>query len=302
MAFLSVIIAAHNAGKTLPATLNSLRKASGPALNELEVIIINDSSDDDTQTVIDQWLVAHPATITETVNFKNVGQVRNRAVSLSSGDYITMLDSDDLLKPGSLGDAVDFLKKHSPDMLLTHLLEVWDKNKITDAWGGFSPVSLITQEAIRRFLIHKDFQAHLIGQFIHRDLYQRNPIPALSCYEDFAVFPAMLSQAKRIFFQPSGHYYYIKRKDSLSTVLDASKITHLVDCTQSMENVFPQAFKELINCHWLDIYTNHKQRLNSLQHDTVATRINQLYSTRFFFSKDVRFSYKKRAIKALWKK
>ena len=243
MAFLSIIIAAHNAENTLHATLESLQNAIENAGDDVEVIIINDSSNDSTQDIIEAWLPKLPHAQCQYVEYRNVGHVRNSAVSLASGDYITMLDSDDLLKPGSIRDAVAFLKAERPDMLLTRLLEIRDMRKITSAWQGFTPVSLSQNDAIKRFLQHKDFQAHLIGQFIHRKLYASNPIPSMVCYEDFAVFPGMLMQSHKIFYQRQGHYYYIKRSDSLSSRLDASKIATLVECTLQMENTFPQSFK-----------------------------------------------------------
>lgn len=110
MAFLSVIIAAHNAEATLHATLSSLLAAIG---QDTEVIIFNDSSEDATQAIIEEWSPKFPQIITRTVNFRNVGRVRNSAVALASGEYITMLDSDDCLKPGSLGDAMTFLDRKS---------------------------------------------------------------------------------------------------------------------------------------------------------------------------------------------
>ncbi|MRE94831.1 glycosyltransferase [Enterobacter bugandensis] len=302
MAFLSIIIAAHNAENTLHTTLESLQNAIENAGDDVEVIIINDSSNDSTQDIIEAWLPKLPHAQCQYVEYRNVGHVRNSAVSLASGDYITMLDSDDLLKPGSIRDAVAFLKAERPDMLLTRLLEIRDMRKITSAWQGFTPVSLSQNDAIKRFLQHKDFQAHLIGQFIHRKLYASNPIPSMVCYEDFAVFPGMLMQSHKIFYQRQGHYYYIKRSDSLSSRLDASKIATLIECTLQMENTFPQSFKQLINCHWFDIYSNHRQYLTDLQLKQVKARVNALYSFSFFFSRDVRFSYKKRVIEALWKK
>jgi len=302
MAFLSVIIAAHNAEDTLNATLESLHAAIDNAGDAVEVIIFNDSSVDATQDIIEKWLPAFPHAQSRYVEYRNVGHVRNSAVSLASGDYITMLDSDDRLKPGSLRDAVAFLKAQRPDMLLTRLLEIRDIRKITAFWQGFTPVSLSQRDAIKRFLQHKEFQAHLIGQFIHRKLYENNPIPSMVCYEDFAVFPAMLMQAEKICYQRQGHYYYIKRSESLSSRLDASKITTLVECTFKMEKTFPQAFKNLINCHWFDIYSNHRQHLTDQQLKFVKARVNALYSLSFFLSSDVRFSYKKRVIEALWKK
>ncbi len=302
MAFLSIIIAAHNAKDTLNSTLESLQNAIEGAGDDVEIIIFNDSSNDSTQDIIEAWLPTLPNAQSRYVEYRNVGQVRNSALSLASGEYITMLDSDDRMKPGSIRDAVAFLKTEHPDMLLTRLLEIRDTKKITADWQGFSPVALSQHEAIKRFLQHKDFQAHLIGQFIHRKLYASNPIPSMVCYEDFAVFPGMLMQSSKIVYQRQGHYYYIKRNDSLSSRLDASKITTLVDCTLQMEKTFPRSFKHLVNCHWFDIYSNHRQHLTDLQLKLVKQRVNALYSLSFFFTCDVRFSYKKRVIEALWKK
>lgn len=197
MAFLSIIIAAHNAKETLHTTLESLQNAIEGAGDDVEIIIFNDSSNDSTQDIIEAWLPAFPNAQSRYVEYRNVGLVRSSALSLASGEYITMLDSDDRLKPGSIRDAVAFLKTERPDMLLTRLLEIRDTKKMTAEWQGFSPVALSQHEAIKRFLQHKDFQAHLIGQFIHRKLYESNPIPSMVCYEDFAVFPAMLMQAEK---------------------------------------------------------------------------------------------------------
>lgn len=44
MAFLSIIIAAHNAQDTLDATLQSLQNAIDNAGDDVEIIIFNDSS------------------------------------------------------------------------------------------------------------------------------------------------------------------------------------------------------------------------------------------------------------------
>ncbi len=71
MAFLSVIIAAHNAEATLHATLSSLLAAIG---QDTEVIIFNDSSEDATQAIIEEWSPKFPQIITRTVNFRNVGR------------------------------------------------------------------------------------------------------------------------------------------------------------------------------------------------------------------------------------
>lgn len=301
MPFLSIIIAAHNSGSTLRATLSSLLLALDQT-EDAEVVILNDSSTDATQNIIDEWRLQLPNVRTEQVSYRNVGKVRQHAISLSSGDYITMLDSDDLLKPKSLQDAINFLRVNKPDMLISRLLEVNDPNEAMAEWRGFSPEILTKQEAIRRFLIHRDFQAHLAGKFIRRELYLQSPIPHISCYEDFAVFPAMMMNSNNIFYQHDGYYCYVKTPNSLSSALNADKINHLYDCTLSMEQTLPSEYQQLMNCHWFNMYVNHGKHLTKTQLNTVKDRVGRIYSLSFFLSKDIRFSFKKRAIKALWKK
>ncbi|WP_434661087.1 glycosyltransferase family 2 protein [Klebsiella sp. MISC125] len=301
MPFLSIIITAHNCELTLAETLESVKKAIDFE-KDVEVIVLNDSSYDKTQQIIERYAETFSSVQIREVQLKNVGRVRNIAVQMARGEYITMVDGDDLLKPRSLRDAVVFLKQHRPDLLLTHLIETRNLSAINSNWAGFSPIKLPQNEAVRRFLIHKDFQAHLIGQFIRKDIYLCAPIPSMTCYEDFAVFPAFLMHSQNIWFQKEGHYHYVKRANSLSSVLDKTKIRHLINCTKRMERVFPSSFHWLVCCHWLDIYLKHAQLLTHEQISIVEEKIKSTLSPGFFMSPDVRLSYKKKAIQALWKR
>lgn len=213
---LSIIIAAHNSGNYLKDTLRSLLEALGNSIKKCEIILVNDSSTDDTATLLTDFAHAIPQAGYFHVEFKNIGKVRNFAIANSNGDYITMLDSDDLLKRDSLQEVMAFLEAKDPDLLLTKLHEVHDLAAVDKTWKGLRPELLSVDETIVRFLNHKDFQAHLIGQFIKRPLLQASPIPAFTCYEDFYVFPSLLTQSKTIVFSRESHYLYIKRSTSLS--------------------------------------------------------------------------------------
>jgi glycosyltransferase involved in cell wall biosynthesis len=299
---LSIIIAAHNCEKTIEATFQSLLNALGSAIVQTEIIIINDGSVDSTAEKITSFSHKYSQVIISNVNYKNVGQVRQHGISLSCGKYITMLDSDDILKAGSLPSIFNFLRDVQPDMLLTRLHEVRDLTKIDHGWSGLHPEKISQDEVITRFLIHKDLQAHLIGQFIKRDIYLNNEIPPMTCYEDFYVFPRMLMAAINIYFQFDSHYYYIKRPGSLSTALDRDKITNLLTCTVKMENDLPAKFEHLILCHWLDIYLKYYDLLKEKEHqDLVKNHVLKSHSFGFFIDKLVRFSYKRKALSTLWK-
>lgn len=299
---LTIIIAAHNCEKTIDATVESIVNALGPSIVHCEIIIINDTSTDSSGEKIAALANLVRQISVSKVNYKNVGRVRQHGVSLSRGKYITMIDSDDLVKAGSLVSIMAFLEEMQPDMLLTRLHEIRDLNEIDHKWSGLNPENITQAETIKRFLIHKDLQAHLGGQFIKRDIYLANEIPAMTCYEDFYVFPSMLMLAKDIYFQRDSHYYYIKHAESLSTALNPDKISDLITCTIRMGEILPSCYRYLILCHWLDIYIKNKIWLQDTKYkDIVRKHVLMTHSLGFFLNPSVRFSYKRKALSTLWK-
>ena len=300
--FLSIIIAAHNSEKTLPGTLKNLQDACGNNFSGIEVILIDDSSNDSTGEIIRKFAADHTQVHSFKVNYQNIGQVRQFGIEKSRGDYITMLDSDDLMKHSSLPIIIDFLKEKSPDVLLTKLIEVRQISNVDYKWKNHQAKKLSRDEAIELFLIHKDVQAHLIGQFIKREHYLQNIIPPMTCYEDFYVFPNILSSSQKIYFLRNGHYFYIKRSSSLSNSPDKQKLTNLIICTEKMTELLEIKFRQLILCHWLDVYLKHTKLLQkSDEMDIVRKYIRETWTFSFLASPNVRLSYKRKSINLLYR-
>lgn len=300
--FLSIIIAAHNSESTLPETLQNLLDACVYDFTGIEIILINDSSTDSTAKIVQTFAANHTQVRPFNVSYRNIGQVRQFGIENSTGDYITMLDSDDLMMHDSLATIIDFLKEKRPDILLTKLIEVREKSSIDYKWHNQMPKQISRDEAINLFLTHKDVQAHLIGQFIKREHYLENVIPSMTCYEDFYVFPRILSRSQKIYFLRNGHYFYIKRPGSLSSTPDQQKLTNLIICTEKMTALFERKFRQLVLCHWLDIYLKHSMFLHNVNEiDIVRKYVSETWSVRFLSAINVRLSYKRKSISLFYK-
>ena len=97
---ISVIIPVYNEEKHLEDCLNSIINQT---LKDIEIIIINDCSTDNTKNIIDKYALKYPniKVINNEVN-KGVGACRNIGISISKGDYISFIDSDDYIHPNML--------------------------------------------------------------------------------------------------------------------------------------------------------------------------------------------------------
>lgn len=107
---LSYIIPSYNAEKFLEATIESIFKQD---LNiPFEVVISDDNSTDNTRSLLDKMAQKHPE-IRLLLNDKNLGAPANRnsAISQSKGNFILMLDHDNILEPDSVQKLIDAMNR-----------------------------------------------------------------------------------------------------------------------------------------------------------------------------------------------
>lgn len=113
---LSIIIPVYDVENLLPKCLNSIYEQDF-SLNEFEVILINDGSNDNSLKVALQY--ASQYNNIQIINQKNSGQsvARNKGLAAAKGEYIYFIDSDDYLSKGYLKSIVIFSKKNNLDFL-----------------------------------------------------------------------------------------------------------------------------------------------------------------------------------------
>ncbi|WP_416261257.1 glycosyltransferase family 2 protein [Gibbsiella quercinecans] len=296
---LSIVLTAHNCEAYLNDALSSLKHALGGMAEGYEIILISDASTDRTAEMLQRFASDDAHAQVFQVEFRNIGKVRNFAIQQCSGEYVTMIDGDDQVLPGSLADIMRYLAATKPDLLLTGLNEIYPHSKQPVTWGGLQPKPLTQQAAIKTFLIHKDFQAHFIGQFIRRALLAAHPFPEFKCYEDAYLFPTILNHCRNIIFSPRGHYLYFKRGNSLSSQIDEQKINLLVEATAKMDRDFGPQYANLIACHWLKIYQRYGETLpDSRNRQRIIARINSIRPLSFLLDPAIRLSFKRKYLQA----
>lgn len=91
----SLIIPVYNTGEYLRRCLESALRQT---LQDMEVIAVDDGSDDGSPQVLDDYADRHPGHLT-VVHQPNAGvsAARNRGLDLARGTYVAFLDSDDFM-------------------------------------------------------------------------------------------------------------------------------------------------------------------------------------------------------------
>lgn len=123
---LSVIIPCHNSGKTIQATLMSILSQT---VRCDEIIVIDDGSQDNTRTIVDQFM--------ERVRYiyqdnSGVSAARNRGVDAATSDWIAFCDADDIWHPHKLEIVRKCIAESDQPGFIFHDFYTFDSNNIIE--------------------------------------------------------------------------------------------------------------------------------------------------------------------------
>ncbi|CNL40626.1 glycosyltransferase [Yersinia proxima] len=119
---LTLIIPVFNAEQYLDACLSSVFVQWD---STLEVIIINDGSTDHSADIIQRYCEKYDFVYIAQEN-AGISVVRNMGVSVSTGEYITFLDADDIWYDGIYSSIKTIILENSPDGMVFNYSEFFD--------------------------------------------------------------------------------------------------------------------------------------------------------------------------------
>jgi len=122
----SVIVANYNGAAFVAEAINSARRQS---LQNLEIIVVDDASTDNSIAIVTQ-LMQHDQRIRLLTSARNGGPAaaRNKALADAKGDWIAILDNDDIMHPERLATLVAAATEDHADIVADDLLIFDDRH------------------------------------------------------------------------------------------------------------------------------------------------------------------------------
>ena len=137
MVDISIIVPIYNASKYLKKCLDSLVNQTK---KELEFILINDGSTDDSESIIKSYNDSRIKYFKRSNH--GIGKTRNFGISKSTGKYIMFLDSDDYLEVNACEVLYKKIDKEMLDLVVCDFYRVVNDSKIIEKIASFKNTSL----------------------------------------------------------------------------------------------------------------------------------------------------------------
>lgn len=219
----SVIIPAYNTELYIRRAIDS---ALSQTLTELEVIVVDDCSTDNTVEIVKSY-TDERVKLLQNAHNSGAAFARNRALEVARGQWIAILDSDDWYAPDRLAKLVALAKANNADLISDDLYLIADGEKAP--WGTLlgesgESISHITKIAPDYF-VNSDVEGRAglrLGfskPLFDRGFLERHQLrydSTLAIGEDFWLYMNCFRYEARFFFVPEPYYYYRSRAGSLT--------------------------------------------------------------------------------------
>ena len=237
----SVVMACYNAGKYLDETINSLIGQSFSFESNIQLILVDDGSEDNTKEVCQKYVKLYPENITY-IYHENQGQgaARNLGLKYVRGKYVNFLDSDDKFSGNAFYSVNEFFENHYSEVDIVAVpIYFFDKAK------GQHPLNYKFEED-NIIDLNEDWdypQLSASSAFFKKELFDHYKFKTnLTNSEDSLMINEMLIDKPVYGVVSQAIYWYRKRTNDASTIDSASTKKEFY-----MKRL-NEYFKELIKC------------------------------------------------------
>lgn len=201
----SLIIPVYNVQDYIEKCLDSIVNQT---IDDMEIIIVNDGSKDQSKQKIENYLEKYPKIKYLEKENGGLSDARNYGLKFATGEYVAFLDSDDYVEKNTYEEMYNLAKKEKSDMVECDF--IWEyPNKIREDIGVLY--------SSKKEMIEK---ARVVAwnKLIKREIIEKTNLqfPVGLRYEDVEFFYKMVPYISKVSFVKKCLIHYVQRGDSIA--------------------------------------------------------------------------------------
>lgn len=200
----SVIVPVYKTEAYLEKCLDSL---VGQTLKDIEILVVNDGSPDQSQDIIDQYAQKYPSVIGLHKENGGLSDARNFGIQKAKGMFVAFVDSDDYVTNDMMETMYRQATRENLDVVICDTFMDYPQHSyVLKADLGYTSdplkASIFAYPNAPARMVRKELlQAHLF----RKDIW----------YEDLDLMPTLAAYTDKIGFCHKPLYHYVQREDSI---------------------------------------------------------------------------------------
>lgn len=212
---LTIVVPVYNTSKHLKKCIDSLLKQAD---NEIQILLINDGSTDDSEEILKEYEKNNPEII-KYYKKENAGiaDTRNYGISKAEGKYIMFVDSDDYIKENLIEDLKQYMLDDI-DLIKFKLERVNEIGQVLERVDGPIFKNLIGEEAFNLLAFSDVLLDSPCVYIFKKELFIKNnfKFKVGTEHEDFGLIPLVILKAKTVTSTNNYGYCYVQSENSIT--------------------------------------------------------------------------------------
>lgn len=215
---ISIVVPVYNVAQYLPDCMNSIFAQD---VADMEVILVDDGSTDNSGALCNQYAKKYGNV--KVIHQKNAGlsAARNTGIEIAKGEFITFVDSDDMLADGFISTALELAKTYQADFIaFSHV-----RCKADARWPMKYPQNENFEthvydervQKMKKFLIGAEIGTTAWAKVYRRELFETIRYPVGKYHEDVFTTYKAVDKAYRVVTTSQVGYLYRKSPNSITT-------------------------------------------------------------------------------------
>lgn len=261
----SVIVPVYNVEKYLEKCLDSLVNQT---LKEIEIIIVNDGSPDNSHKIIDKYTKKYKNIKAYLKENGGLSDARNYGLKKASGEYIAFLDSDDFVKEDMYQKMYEKAKSGNFDMIVCDLNYIYENSSVIQR--AFSNIKHDTTN-IKQAMIN--IYPAAWNKIFKRKLFEKGlEFKKGVWFEDVEFIYRLLPHIKSIGVVHEPFNQYLQREGSITKSID-KRIYHYIDNWNGIveyyktNQLYEKYCQELEYCYVRYIYATFIKQATKYQYE-----------------------------------
>lgn len=293
----SVIVPVYNVEEYLEKCLNSLAKQT---LKDLEIIIVNDGSPDNSQQIIDKYAKKYKNIKAYTKLNGGLSDARNFGIQKATGEYITFIDSDDYVNVHMYKTMYEKAKSGNFDMVVCDLNYVYE-DKIIKAYSNVKDDTTNIKKAML------SIYPAAWNKIYKRKLFDKGvEFKKGVWFEDVEFIYRLLPHIKTIGVVHEHFHQYVQRPGSITNT-HSPKIYHYIDNWNGIIDYYKannlyEEYKDILEyCYVRYIYATFIKQATKFELDEYNNAANKaIINVKEHFPKYRQNKYFYKSIKGLY--
>lgn len=216
MVKVSVIVPVYNVEKYIDRCLNSLVNQT---LDDIEIIVVNDGSPDNSQKIIDKYAKKYKFVKSFIKKNGGISSTRNFGIEKATGEYISFVDSDDYVDTSLLEKLYNKAKEKDFDVAECDLKMVDDDGNLIKEVYPTLKEDIFTEESKKKYMIN--MYTSVWNKIYKKELFDNNVLFKEGVwFEDVEFLYKLVPFVKTIGFVHESLCYYVQREGSITKTFD----------------------------------------------------------------------------------